>query len=319
MFFPKDVPAVFLAPLAGITDSAFRQICKGYGADYTVSEMISAKGLYYKDKKTENLLRFSESERPIGIQIFGSEPEIIAYAAEQITETVQPDFIDINMGCPMPKIVNNGDGRALLKDPKKIYAVVSAARKATPLPLSVKIRKGFYANEETAPENAKIIESAGANFITIHGRTREQMYSGFSDAETIAKTKQAVKIPVIANGDIFSAADAENLMKKTGCNGVMVARGALGNPFIFEEIKAALQNKPYQPPTAKQRLETAKRHIRLSCEEKGERIAVPEARKHLAWYIKGMRGAAKVKTKIFTAATLEQLEEIIQDFAEIQS
>ncbi len=313
--FSENRPALFLAPLAGIKDSAFRQTCKEYGADYTVSEMISAKGLYYRDKKTGNLLRFEECERPIGIQVFGSEPDIVAFAVREITEKNKPDFIDINMGCPMPKIVNNGDGSALLKNPKQIFAVVSAARKATSLPLSVKIRKGFYENEETAPENAKVIESAGADFITVHGRTREQMYSGLSDAETIRKTKQAVSIPVIANGDVFSADDAGALLQKTDCDGVMVARGALGNPFIFEEIKSLFEKKPYTPPSGRQRLDAALRHIRLSCEKKGEKIAIPEARKHMAWYIKGMRGASKAKTRIFTAKTLSELEEIIAEFA----
>lgn len=319
MIFPNDKPAVFLAPMAGITDSAFRRICKDFGADITVSEMISAKGLYYKDKKTGSLMRFSEEERPFGIQVFGSEPDIIEYAVKKISEEIQPDFIDINMGCPMPKIVNNGDGSALLKDREKMFSVVSSARKATSLPLSVKIRKGFTSDEETAPENAKVIERAGADFITIHGRTREQMYSGFSDSETIRKTKEAVKIPVIANGDIFSAEDAKALLEKTGCNGVMVARGALGNPFLFEEINCLLLGKEYVKPTNSEKLKTAMRHIRLACEEKGEKIAVPEARKHLAWYIKGMRGASKVKTRIFQTKSLEELEEIISGFTEEQS
>lgn len=310
IFDINDKKPIFLGPMAGITDRAFRQICKSYGADVLVSEMISTKGIYYKDKKTKELLTFDESERPLGIQLFGSEPQIMDYAVKEITK-YSPNFIDINMGCPVPKIVNNGDGSALMKKPRLAYEIISAAVKASDIPVSVKFRKGFDSDNVNAVEFAKMAEDAGATFISVHGRTRVQMYSGKSDISIIEQVKKAVKVPVVGNGDIMTPEDAKNMFERTGCDGIMVARGALGNPFIFEQIKNYLDTGIYQEISKEEKIEIALKQIKLACEYKNERIAIPEARKHISWYLKGMKNSARVKNEVFKAKTYQEIKDII--------
>lgn len=304
---------LFLAPLAGISDRAFRTVCKDFGADITVTEMISAKGLYYKDKKTEILYSFGEYETPIGIQLFGSDPDIIEYAVKTVSE-LSPQFIDINMGCPVPKIVNNGEGSFLMTKPELVYKIINKAALATSLPISAKIRAGFDNDRKNAVEIAKTAEDAGASFITVHGRTKTQMYSSKADYNIIREVKNAVNIPVVGNGDIFSYADAVRMKEETDCDAFMIARGSFGNPFIFEEIKKGFSGESYNPPTDEEKLRTAIYHLKKIIEFKGEAIAVPESRKHMAWYLKGMKNSAEVKNKLFTAKSFEEIEKILTDF-----
>lgn len=296
--------------MAGVTDLTFRRICRSMGCGVTCSEMISAKGLYYKDKKTKDLMKTESGEKPYAIQIFGSEPEIMAEVAP-LVEEAGADFLDINMGCPMPKIVNNGDGCALMKNPKRAGEIVRAVSRAVKIPVTVKIRKGW--EEENAPEMAKILEDAGAAMIAVHGRTREEFYSGKADWRVIEHVKNAVTIPVIGNGDIFSAEDAKRMSDETGCDGVMVARGAEGNPFIFRQIDEMRKTgKVTYFPTDKDKLEMALKHTRMLVEDKGEVRGIKEARKHIAWYIKGMRDSAQTKNRVFKAVTLAEIDELFQ-------
>ena len=296
--------------MAGVTDLTFRRICRSMGCGVTCSEMISAKGLYYKDKKTKDLMKTEPGEKPYAIQIFGSEPEIMAEVAP-LVEEAGADFLDINMGCPMPKIVNNGDGCALMKNPKRAGEIVRAVSRAVKIPVTVKIRKGW--EEENAPEMAKILEDAGAAMIAVHGRTREEFYGGKADWRVIECVKNAVAIPVIGNGDIFSAEDAKRMSDETGCDGVMVARGAEGNPFIFRQIDEMRKTgKVTYFPTDKDKLEMALKHTRMLVEDKGEGRGIKEARKHIAWYIKGMRDSAQMKNRVFKAVTLAEIDELFQ-------
>ena len=278
---------VFLAPMAGITDKPFREICRNFGAGMVYSEMISAKGLHYKDKKTASLMDMT-NESPCAIQIFGSEPEIMAGIIPQVME-FSPDIIDINMGCPAPKIANNGDGSALMKTPELMGRIMRAVSDASPVPVTAKIRKGW--DGDVAVECAKILEDNGAAAVAVHGRTREQYYSGKADWDVIKNVKSALSVPVIGNGDIWSAEDAENMFKYTGCDAVMVARGAQGNPWIFKQIQELLENGKVETlPSPKKRLSVALEHITRLIEDKGESRGIKEARKHIAWYIKGLKG-----------------------------
>lgn len=320
---------IFSAPLAGVSDRAFRHICREAGAEYTVSEMISAKALCYEQKtskkkpdslRTAPLATVKQDELPMAVQLFGSEPEFMAEAARMIESNLYngcrsdtpPTAIDINMGCPVQKVVSNKEGSALMKDPKLAADIVRTVCKATSLPVTVKIRSGWDTNSINAPEMAKMLEDAGAALITVHGRTRAQMYSGTSDNGVIAGVKKAVKIPVVGNGDIYSADDALRMLEETGCDGVMVARGSLGNPWIFTEIAARLKGLPYTPPTAEEKIRVAISHLQLMVSEKGEKIAVPEARKHLSWYTKGMVGASAARNEINRATTLDQMKSILK-------
>ena len=308
------IKRIHLAPMAGVTDLAFRLMCKEYADVGLTTEMVSAKGLYYKDKKTASLMRLDEREKPISIQIFGSEPEIIGQIIPEV-EKFSPSAIDINMGCPMPKIVNNGDGSALMKNPELAGRVVRAAKDAATVPVTVKIRKGW--DSETAPEFAKVLEASGADMITIHGRTREQFYQGKADWDVIRQVKQSVKIPVIGNGDIFSSEDAKRMLEYTGCDGVMVGRGAQGNPFIFRQVEEYLNTgKITYFPTNKEKLEAAIRHVNLVCELKGEHRGVLEARKHIAWYIKGIPHSNELKTKVFTISDKNEMLDVLEDAKE---
>ena len=287
---------VFLAPMAGITDKPFRQICRKFGAGMVYSEMISAKGLYYNDKKTASLMDMT-NESPCAIQIFGSEPEIMAEIVPKVM-AYKPDIIDINMGCPAPKIANNGDGSALMRTPELMGRIMRAVSDASPVPVTAKIRKGW--DSDVSLRCAKILEENGATAVAVHGRTREEYYSGKADWDCIARIKKELTIPVIGNGDIWSAEDAKNMFDYTGCDAVMVARGAQGNPWIFTQISELSNNGIVTTnPTPKERLCVALEHIARLVEDKGESRGIKEARKHMAWYVKGLKGASMLKTEIF--------------------
>lgn len=299
---------VVLAPMAGVSDKAFRELCVKFGAGYTATEMVSSNGISYLNKKTLDLMSISEKERPCGIQIFGDTPETMAKAAE-FALTQNPDIIDINMGCPAPKVNKSGGGAILMKNPDLCFKIVKAVRERISIPLTVKIRKGWDDKSVNAVEIAKICEEAGANAITIHGRTREQMYKPFVDLEIIKKVKEAVKIPVIGNGDIFCAKDALNMLEKTGCDLIMVGRGAIGNPFIFKEINCAIENKPYTPPTLEEKINTMTEHIKNLCNYKGEYIGMKEARRHICMYIKGIPSANKFRNEACKLQTFKEYSE----------
>ena len=308
---------IFLAPMAGFSDRAMRRICHDMGAEYSVTEMISAKAVTFGDKKTFALAGIREDEGAVGLQIFGSEPDVMAKAADILTSHkwdegyVTPNAIDINMGCPVAKIFGNGEGSALMKDPELIYRITKAVCEGTPLPVTVKIRTGVDQSRLNAVECAQAAESAGATLITVHGRTRVQMYSGDVDRETIRKVKQSVHIPVIANGDILSGADAISMLGDTGADGVAIGRGAVGNPFIFREIAAVMSGGEYAPPTIREKTEIALLQLRLAIEDKGERVAVPEARKQIALYLHSFRGAAALRAEINRSLTYEEVEAVL--------
>ena len=302
---------IMLAPMAGYSDRAMRVVCHKYGSEYSVSEMVSATALYYGDRKTLSLMTLSEDEGPSAVQIFGKEPEIMAYAAEKISGGiaggVMPVAIDINMGCPVKKIYSNGEGSALMHSPLLIEKIVRAVKGSTHLPVTVKLRTGVDSKHINVLECALRAEEGGASLITVHGRTREQMYSGQIDKESIKKVKAAVKIPVIANGDITTAKGALELLSYTGADGVMIGRGAVGNPFIFSEINALVEGREYEEPTLNKRIEVALLQLRIAIEEKGEARAVCEARKQIALYLHGFRGSAKLRADINKAETYEEV------------
>lgn len=302
-----------LAPMAGITDKSFRTLAREYGAGLTVSEMISAKGVYYKDKKTALLAEPAKGETPYSLQIFGSEPDIMALSARKLKEDYpEISIVDVNMGCPMPKITGNGEGSSLMKNPALAGKIVRALVDALPIPVTVKMRTGWDKSSINAPILAKICEENGASAIAVHGRTREQLYSPPVDTETVRLVKEAVGIPVIANGGVYSGEDALLILDKTKCDGVMVGQGAMGNPFIFSEIKAAFEGKAYTRPETDEIIALAMRHVGMLCEDKGEYIGVREARKHLGWYIKGLRGASDARGRINKAKSREELFDILR-------
>ena len=283
-----------LAPMAGVADRAMREICRKYGAAFCVGELASARGITLGDNKSAALLSCNAGERPMASQLFGHEPEIMAKAAVRALE-FNPDFIDINMGCPAPKVAGNGGGSALLKDLKLAESIVKQVVNAVDIPVTVKIRTGWDGEHIVAPELAKMCEAAGAKAITIHGRTRVQMYAPGVDYKTIADVVKAVKIPVIANGDVIDGASAKYMYETTGCDFVAVGRAARGNPFVFEEINAFMENKNYIPPTLEKRFNVLLEQVELMCKYKEPRRAVLEARKHAAWYMQGLRGAAELR------------------------
>lgn len=301
---------VFLAPMAGIADRAFRELCINYGAGYTVSEMVSSKGLTMGDKKSGELLTLGEIENPAGVQIFGDKPEIMAQAAKMCIK-YHPNIIDINMGCPAPKIAMNGGGASLMKNPLLAGEIIKAVSKAVDIPVTVKIRKGWDDENITAVELAKIAEKNGAAAITVHGRTRMQMYSGKVDYDIIAKVKKAVDIPVIANGDIVDEQSAAIMFEKTNCDAIMIGRGALGNPWIFRRINAYLNECRVLPDVSiNEKMVVMLKHIQKIIEYKGEYTAMREARHHAAYYTKGIRGGAALRKEISTFEHFEQLEEL---------
>ncbi len=298
--------------MAGVADRAFRELCVGYGAAYVISEMVSSKGLTMQDKKSKELLYLSEKERPAGAQIFGNDPETMAKAALAAME-FSPEFIDINMGCPAPKIAGNGGGSALLKKPELIEKIVKATVAVSPVPVTAKIRIGWDFDSINAVEVAKRIEAAGAAAITVHGRTKTQMYAPPVSLDEIAHVKKAVSIPVIGNGDISDGESAKKMLDETGCDFLMVGRAALGNPWIFRCINAYLDNnrESYEPPL-REKMDVMLEHIGTLCEYKGTRVGMREARKHAAWYIKGIRNAASFRQEIGQLSSMDELRELAE-------
>ena len=302
---------IFLAPMAGITDLPFRLLCKEQGADIVITEMISAKGMYYGNKNSLPLLMTKEEESPAGVQLFGSEPDIIAGQASKMKDFGFA-FIDLNFGCPVPKIVNNHEGSSLMKTPERISEIVYAIRQTTDLPVTVKIRAGFTADSINAPEVAKVAEEAGASAVAVHARTREQYYSGNADWSVIKAVKDAVKIPVIGNGDVTCGADVIRMKEETGCDSVMVGRAAKGNPWVFAEIRHYLETGETLPrPTVEEIVDTMLRQVKMMIEQKSEYIGIREMRKHVAWYTQGMYDSAKLRSKINEVESLAELESLL--------
>lgn len=300
-----------LGPMAGVTDLPFRLLCREQGAGLLCMEMVSAKAIYYNNRNTESLLEIHPDEQPVSLQLFGSDPAIMSEMAKRIEERPFA-ILDINMGCPVPKVVKNGEGSALMKNPKLVYEIVSAIVKAISKPVTVKIRKGFDDNHVNAVEIAKIIEEAGAAAVAVHGRTREQYYSGKADWDIIRQVKEAVSIPVIGNGDVTSPQNADELVKQTGCDGIMIARGAQGNPWIFSEMIHWEETGELPPRPDKDEVrEMMLRHARLQLEYKGEFSGIREMRKHVAWYTKGLKGAARLREKVNAVESLEELENLL--------
>ncbi len=313
-----EIPGkLILAPMAGVTDLAFRQICREHGAALTVSEMVSTKALHFGDKKTPALLKLGEQEHPASVQIFGSDPETMAEGAEIAARLSGCDIIDINMGCPAPKIAGNGDGSALMKNPELAGRIVEAVKQAVDLPVTVKFRKGWDANSVNCVEFAKICEAAGADLLAVHGRTRAQQYEGKADWDAIAAVKQAVRVPVVANGDVFEPEDVVRILAHTGTDMVMIGRGALGDPWIFERANALLETGEIpEKPCFADRIDVAVRQIELAAADKSERVALLEARKHVNWYMKGARGAKPYKARISALTTLEELYALVAEMKE---
>lgn len=306
----KRGPKLVLAPMAGVTDWAYRTVAAQYGADITVTEMVSSRALCYGDKKTKLLLRKNEGSL-CGLQIFGNDPDFMARSAKLALELSNCDFIDINMGCPMPKVANSGDGAGLMRSPELAAEIVRAVVAAVSVPVTVKMRKGWDKGNVNCVELARLLENAGASAIAVHGRTRAQLYSGRADWDAIRAVKQAVRIPVVANGDVDSAETAVHILKYTGADHVMIGRGAFGDPFLFQQARAALDGGPIpEYPPLSQRFDVAVQQIELAAEDKGEHIACLEARKHLCWYLHGVPHAGYYKKHLAQVSTLEEIYQI---------
>lgn len=305
---------VFLAPMAGVTDMPFRVLCKEQGCGLVYTEMVSAKGMHYADEKSSQLTLLDEREKPGAVQIFGSDPEIMAEVAAKLNES-DASIIDINMGCPAPKITKNGEGSALMKRPELVAKIVKAVVRATQKPVTVKIRTGWDDTSINAVEIAQLAQENGASAVAVHGRTREQYYSGKADWDIISQVKQAVSIPVIGNGDVFGPREAKRLLEETGCDAIMIGRGAQGNPWIFNQINKYLEDGVIIPvPTPEQKIQTIIRHMNMLIEYKGERTGILEMRSHIAWYIKGLRDASYTKQKIFMLTDRNEIINLLQNF-----
>ena len=299
--------------MAGVADRAFRELCMEFGAGYCVSEMVSSKGIAYNSKKSAELMRISDKERPCAVQLFGTEPDTMAQAAV-FALNYKPEVIDINMGCPAPKISGGGSGAALMRDPELCGRIVQAVSKAVDIPVTVKMRSGYDSDHINAVEVARIVEKNGAQAVTVHGRTKAQFYAPPVDLDVIREVKRALTIPVIGNGDITGAKSAQNMYEYTGCDYIMVGRGALGNPWVFREINEYFRSGIIiPPPTLDEKLEVLLRHIRRSVELKGEYVGMREARKHTAYYLKGFKNAAKLRNLAFSMETLDDLQKLINE------
>ncbi len=306
---------IILAPMAGLTDLPFRLICEKYNPGLTVTEMVSSKALYYNDEKTKQLLKMDGEKRPISAQIFGSDIESMAYSANYVSKIA--DIVDINMGCPAPKVVKNGDGSKLLLDLDKVYEIVRAVVKSSSVPVTVKMRKGWDSEHIVAVEAAKAVESAGASAVAIHGRTRSEYYTGTADWNIIKKVKENVRIPVIGNGDIKSPEDAKRIFEQTNCDGIMIGRATLGKPWILEQIRTYLEDGTIRKIPNTEILETILNHINLEVKEKGEYTGVREMRKHICYYLKGLPGASLVRDKINHLDSKEEVEKELMDYFHI--
>jgi len=304
---------IFLAPMAGVTDMSFRQVCESFGAALTYTEMVSAKALTYHDGKTAALLRLHSDRRPCFAQIFGHEPDVMAEGAKIALELSGAEGIDINMGCPVSKIVGNGEGSALMRDPKKAAAIITAVKKAVNVPVTVKFRKGYESGSDTCAEFARVMYEAGADAMCIHGRTKAQMYSGTSDINAVAAVKDAVPVPVIASGDAFTPEGCENILRQSGADFIMIARGAQGNPFIFEDCLRYNAGLEPKRRTAGDIMDVMLRHAGLSCQEKGERKAMVEFRKHGLWYLGRLSGVKPFKLRMSAIAGMGQLERLCEE------
>lgn len=305
-----------LGPMAGVTDLPFRCLCKEQGASLIYTEMVSAKGIYYNNKNTKSLLETAAMERPVALQLFGEDAALMSEVAKKIEE-LPFDILDINMGCPVPKVVNNGEGAALMKNPAKAGRIIEAIANAIEKPVTVKIRKGFGKEDANAPELAYIAQECGAVAVAVHGRTREQYYSGRADWDVIRRVKEAVRIPVIGNGDIFTPEDAKRMLVTTGCDGLMLARGVQGDPWLFYRVKRYLETGERLPkPPLSELIETILRHARLQLEFKGEYLGMREMRKHVAWYTTGYPHSARLRVKVNAVETMEQLLALLSEYVE---
>lgn len=305
---------VFLAPMAGVTDLPFRILAREYGADLGVSEMVSAQALVYDNQRTFRMITIDPRERPVAIQLFGHDPQVMAQAAKIVWETVAPEMIDLNFGCPTPKIVKNGDGSALMKDPPLLAAIAAAVVEAVPIPVTAKIRLGWDQESVNCVEVCQRLEETGVHWITVHGRTREQFYGGKADWSWIARIKEATSIPIVGNGDVFSREDAQNLITQTNCDHIAIGRGAQGNPWIFAQIKAWLEEgRIIAEPTVEERIALALRHLQMKVEYSGEYIGIREMRPHLAWYLKGIPYSAETRRVINNTTTLADMERLLKE------